>query len=497
MNKGHSYTWRNDWIRWFESPWSIVEKFKYANDISSRYLLQILGTKRVQRIRGEVGELNTNFIAMRGFDPKLTKEIFIDDLLLQNRYYLDLLFKYFPFRTNENFFMRSTLSFCKECLKKGYHSHLHQVTFLQNCPFHLESLHHKCPKCNQEFKYGCTDKGFSEAFTCNCGYRLFQVERSETFYSTWSVNQILKDDKVKKWVDLKNEQREVFQTLQMYPSQELQYSPQTLDGLLEAALPHLLKTSSYITIKSTPRIREIKGQREIQENGQFENIKEKHIRHAFRVQKLHEDLYPSYCRIISSIARHLRHTILHSHKNCIKRYYVDKDNAPKCPFAFAYIHWRTQVERYRNSQDITSISSPMIVTPEEVKFPFQAHNDFFEKLFSQWSKASHDITEESRSSLKWIFGRSVAHVSLLLFYQYLRYASINKEFDQSAYIVPFQTENIRPFFFTIDFLKKEPFHMYLETEQVRSAFLATLNCPHTKIKRERLNHRKMFLTEQE
>ncbi|MGG3871115.1 hypothetical protein [Brevibacillus laterosporus] len=484
MHSHSSFAWRKEWIRWFESPWSTIEKFKYANEITSRSILGILGTPHVKKLKGAVGELNRSYLSMRGFDPILTAKVLDYDLIKMNRHYLETLFANFPHRTNENYFMNPKFVFCSECLKTGYHSHLHQVTFLQKCPIHMTPLRYKCPNCKQEFYYECNDTGFYAPFMCQCGYMFIQIERSKKFFVNWTLEKYLQEGKVIQWVSLKNEQRKIFQTLQMYPSTELQYSPHTLDGLLQAALPQT-RFNSYIEIASTPKIRQIKGQKELLENKQFENIVENHVKIRFRQQKLHEDLYHFYCKVISSVARHIRKKVLTQHRTCLNRYYTDSETVPRCPFAFAYIHWRAHVEKYRNSQDVISISSPMIMKPEEVKFPFQSHNDFFEKLFSKWSLSVPEITDESRSYLKWVFGRSIADVSLSLFNQYIRYAMNNEKFYQNLYIVPFQTSNIRPFFFTIDFLSKEPPRMYLEKNQIFSTQILPVICPFQTVKSRR------------
>ncbi|TPG68024.1 hypothetical protein EEL31_05290 [Brevibacillus laterosporus] len=492
MDNHTTFTWRSEWIRWFESPWSTIEKFKYANEISSRDVLRILGILTVQKLKTTVGEIHRNYVTLSGFDSQLIKEGLQYDLYVMNRTYLDTLFANFPHRSNEFLFINHILTFCIECIKRGFHSHLHQISFLHYCPFHMIPLQKECPNCKNTFLYECYDKGFSSSFICKCGHMFLQQDRDEPFFHKWTMEEDLQCARVKKWITLGNEEREIFNTLQIYPSKELQQSPHTLNGLLQASNPHCTRSESYITIKSTPRIRKIKGQRQLDENREFENFQEKHIKYRFRLIKLHEDLYESYCKVISSLARQLRKTILKQHKTCINRFYNDPTTMPKCPYAFAYLHWRSQIERYRDPHNVISISRPMMEDPEEVKFPLHPYppqTEYFEKMYHLWSSSGMDITTESRSSLKWVFGRALADFSLSIFNQYLRYTKDNVE-DYKPLSVPFQTSNVRPFFFTLNFLSEEAPHMHLEINPSYLPPITELFCPFETVKSRREPHRK-------
>ena len=53
-----SITWNENWILPYESTWSILEKVKFANQVSTKQLIQIFGTEDSKKIRnGKVGKL--------------------------------------------------------------------------------------------------------------------------------------------------------------------------------------------------------------------------------------------------------------------------------------------------------------------------------------------------------------------------------------------------------------------------------------------------------
>ncbi|QDX94089.1 hypothetical protein EEL30_18440 [Brevibacillus laterosporus] len=479
-----SYAWRKEWIRSLESPWSILEKFKYANETSSYDALKIFGITTVKKIR-LVGERYRNLVTLTGFDLKTTRKILSFDLIATNRQYLHELFGYFSHRHNEHFFVRNQLWYCIECMRNGFHSILHQVTFLHYCPFHMIPLQDACPKCTATFLYECNDAGFSSPYQCKCNFSFLEIGENEKFFKKWSKEETLRCDFVKKWITLNEKQRKTFSNIYMYPSEELKNSPYTLQGLLHTLSPYGEKNKFYISINSTPQIKKIKGYREIIENRTGEEINTKQIQATLRYQKLQEDLYESYEKVISSIARHLRRTLLLKHTTCINRYYTDPHSIPRCPYAFAYLHWRSQVERYRDPGHVISISRPMNFHPEDVRFPFHTHNEFFEKLFTLWRAKVSDITFESRATLKWVVGRSIAEVANCIFKQYLRYAEINPEYFHGHYIIPFQVSNIRPFFLQIDFADLKPPKMYLEVSSNYSHDTPQLSCPFKTVKNKR------------
>ena len=68
----------------------------------------------------------------------------------------------------------SDFKYCPECMKKGYHSIFHQLSFLDTCMFHNVPLETRCPYCSNKFEGNYIDIK-SRAYNCpHCGRKLFE-----------------------------------------------------------------------------------------------------------------------------------------------------------------------------------------------------------------------------------------------------------------------------------------------------------------------------------
>lgn len=127
----NGYLWKKEWCWPYESAWSILEKFKYANAITNDTLRSVIS-------------LRTSTSTM----------IFTEDLYIyrQSKFAEEEFFRFFQidpnhfdslkiFRGNDyNRLFRKELYYCPTCIQVGYHSFLHQPTFVSECPFHKEPL---------------------------------------------------------------------------------------------------------------------------------------------------------------------------------------------------------------------------------------------------------------------------------------------------------------------------------------------------------------------
>lgn len=69
----------------------------------------------------------------------------------------------------------SGLRFCPKCLAKGFHSPLHHLPFLEECPIHRCALLNACPKCARSIRYSAPA---ADAFCCPCGHPLWDGRSS-------------------------------------------------------------------------------------------------------------------------------------------------------------------------------------------------------------------------------------------------------------------------------------------------------------------------------
>ncbi len=128
MIKLRRYVWRPEWCWPYESAWGLLQKFKYANAVTT-------GTfKKLFNLRS----------------PSTSNRILSDDLYVYRTSPFSVNDFYVAFNiTHDHFscldvFLGNDLSqiihaetyYCPECMKFGYHSYLHQLKFFAECPFH-------------------------------------------------------------------------------------------------------------------------------------------------------------------------------------------------------------------------------------------------------------------------------------------------------------------------------------------------------------------------
>ena len=172
------YTWNTKWIKAYESPWGLREKFKFANQLTEAELRKILGYSLIDTscsVSSHISVLNhlTNLISISS--TKSIEQTYINHTL-QHLSYHDDINKYFnPF-----------LNYCPKCLAKGYHSWLHQLIFIQECPFHSVTLEEKCPLCGQFIPLDLNFSHKLAAFTCSCGYCFLKFNSYSNLLSSWT-----------------------------------------------------------------------------------------------------------------------------------------------------------------------------------------------------------------------------------------------------------------------------------------------------------------------
>lgn len=88
----------------------------------------------------------------RNFNLKLLSEHLNIDLKI---YFEKQIQRWGLFNLREHYFIDTYFRSCSECMKLGFHSNLHQFTFINCCPFHpnvkLSRYFNKCDKLLGEF----------------------------------------------------------------------------------------------------------------------------------------------------------------------------------------------------------------------------------------------------------------------------------------------------------------------------------------------------------
>lgn len=173
MGSQSGITWRNEWVRPYESMWSIIEKVKIANSITGTDLLLFLNPGSKGRQIRNVHKLSEATYS------KLKDLIGIDFSAILNAMLslskLEL--------SNPLHYFHTNLCYCDKCIQYNYHSYLHQHKLVVECPFHLTKLRRCCPVCKKESYY--YNVAFSTPFTCKCGMQIYQTG-NYVAWSSWS-----------------------------------------------------------------------------------------------------------------------------------------------------------------------------------------------------------------------------------------------------------------------------------------------------------------------
>jgi len=191
--------WSKDWIRPYESPWSVLEKFTMTNISTKNEVLYFLGSDEVRRMKYRVyGDIHRNLFTLAGFDQSMLHQVLGIDLKSQNDHLIMLVTRKVACRcAPASSWFYSYLRWCPECLKIGFHSVFHQFKLLNHCPFHLKKVVDRCPECHQQFNYIFTDKEFNGPFLCKCGYTFTDYQQR---WNHWGSPLSIQCDDTLQWL---------------------------------------------------------------------------------------------------------------------------------------------------------------------------------------------------------------------------------------------------------------------------------------------------------
>lgn len=136
-NEKSGYTWKEEWNIPYESLWGRIEKFRTANVLDAKHLDKII----------KIGADSPHLIFSTQF------------LIYRNQSYsIHQMYSLLKIDTDifENFthtygIFDNQLRYCPLCMKKGYHSFLHQLIFFDECFLHKgTALIHRC-KCTDTY----------------------------------------------------------------------------------------------------------------------------------------------------------------------------------------------------------------------------------------------------------------------------------------------------------------------------------------------------------
>lgn len=425
------FCWRPEWISPYESPWSIFEKFKFANQVSSKDILKCFASDYVQKLK-TVARSHYNLVTLSVFDSEKVKSGLQYDLIDENKINLDRMVGILPGKLLNgreyylSYYLRSDLFYCPLCLESGFHSIFHQFKMVHKCPYHEVPLLRSCPKCNQRIPYELSDKYVTDPFQCACGHSFIKMTEKnhlinwrQTPASSISCNRILS------WLSLTDEQKQRLKQCYFFRELDLEHYEGAMDYFLSVIDPAYKSVipEKHIMVSSATYINHIRGTKEKEEirrysKTNYPNINEFEI-YKMRYQAFQTEMYQSSMISISGIAQHLRKTIFMKHRTCIHRLIKNGDQADEamCPFAYAYLNWRRYVQNYNTFSGII-IDRPSRRSKSSIEFPPVAGQYLYD-LYEEMKLDFEDPTKVSRSSLKWIFNRLIVHFTMNHFYNWL------------------------------------------------------------------------------
>ncbi len=136
------FCWRPEAIQSGESLWSIFRLLAELNSVTAAQLLELLSALGVMGIGGKAYP-KPDLLRFGTIDPgKLASLLNVSLRTIHEAAVLQYL------KEDEIDSLASkALRFCSTCLRRGFHSTLHQFLFLRFCPIHDELLTERCQTC--------------------------------------------------------------------------------------------------------------------------------------------------------------------------------------------------------------------------------------------------------------------------------------------------------------------------------------------------------------
>lgn len=343
----------------YESPWSIIENIKMNNFVNTRQFLNTFGSEPAVNTGNLISKRYLNLWTFEGIDDLKFKQTFGESLSDHTESIKNKLTHMFPSYIRPESLFREKLFFCKECIKEGYHSMLHQFKMTEICPYHLSKLEDLCPNCKQSIQYLMPGHHLETGFVCNCGEPL----RASQNYHSSSVELTIKEASIANWLILSREHIEILQNTIIF-GPFLDQGDKLMQSILKILQSiAVMNTAFYIPVcqTSSPKNSLI---------NQYNNF------------------YYSLVSTLHGYEEYLMKTVMKNHRHCLKRllgmYKKPGEEFPTiCPYAYAYVFWKESffninpfIDQYKKTQ--TNHVS-------QFELPFHYMNDDFRKLLMFYS----------------------------------------------------------------------------------------------------------------
>lgn len=495
------FTWNTEWIAPFESPWSILEKIKYANNLRSVDIFRLCGIENIRKFKAFTAEKHLDLLTLSSLDETAFKDGFSFSLHSHTHFYLGKMLKTLPKLRIDNtnypyIYIRKNLSFCPFCIKQGFHSLFHQFKLLRYCPYHEVELCSHCPKCKGIFPFNLSDSNRIDAFTCNCGNQFYSCSENQVFFLPWKkeARPKLISDKVKTWLSLETNQLNKISHIQFFTELDLERVENGIERVLDVAFPFYKQrlTEKHCSVSSSRYIKKLGKKEGSQTYHPGKRVIDGYIVFENEFSDFQKEMFKSFSTTIACLARHLRKTILYKHRTCIKRFVRGKEEDESiCPYAYAYVFWRKFAQHIEYYDEVDNYGRPRRVDKNHIEFPPTTKRKYLYNVFGNLYDDGQDITLKSRAAIKYVLNRIMMHLLLNDFKNWLHSASYYTKKKLIAGFPPFHFENLPYPILVWSPQENEAieYHWWIN-KLLNNLEFPELKCPYDSVKKRREPNRK-------
>ncbi|QMV44726.1 hypothetical protein [Cohnella cholangitidis] len=468
-NKNTHYTWNPDWIKNYESPWSVFEKYKYANSIFSKDFLTTFGTDELNALKHlSLTKINTNLENMDRICTDKINQILLKPVKEISQQNIKLLKERLP---QKNLF-REELTYCKICLHKGYHSIFHQLNVINNCPFHPHAkLYKGCPKCYKRILYSINDDIC--LYRCKCGYEF--VKNTKSMLKKWVTHKPeIVSPAILRLLKLNENEIDLLKNVIFIQPNVLEVQNDLLNICLSQVDTTFMDDSNckqtvYYSNKLIAGKTQKNYEKSIKKNDYWGSM--------FFNERIDEEIYEQTEKTYSSLAARLRRTVLKDHIRCLKKIFKEKET---CPYAYAYLNWRVCIEGLMKHSDVIK---PHYKTyrKNHTGLLSAAHQEYFRGVRIYKNKKENVLDIERT---KWAINHLFYHILLKHFYNWLEFAAKKKYMIDGKvyyyYYSPFVDEPL-PFVMIRNKKNRTEVHVW---ENIKSKH-KQCHCPYKNLKNDK------------
>lgn len=161
--------WQDKWVHPSESVWGLCHKFRIVNVLSGEEFRVLM--KLPPYISSNIQVLNSDFAVYCGRQFKKSKLEPYGNVSLSNI-------------KNGDCMINHRLYYCPECIKDGFHSVYHQISYLDTCVFHPDQKLVKLCDCNYTFSLQATTS--AKPFSCPVCHKQMPIpEGSGVLLNQW------------------------------------------------------------------------------------------------------------------------------------------------------------------------------------------------------------------------------------------------------------------------------------------------------------------------